>query len=388
MKNLHSLYLHIPFCHYICTYCAFNTYKQSDLIPAYVDALAREIEFVGKQQRGLPIKTLFLGGGTPSNLTINQLEKIVGTIEDYFDLANATEICLETNPEDLSADYVRGLKSLGFNRVSIGMQSAVSRELTLFGREHDLNQVRRAVEVTRNAGFDNISLDIIFGTPGQRLDDWMVTLNEVISLDPAHISLYGLELHGGTPLTEKIKSGVLSEIDDENFTEMYFVANEKLGLSGLEQYEISNWAKTGFESQHNKRYWYNSPYLGLGAGAHGYANNMRTIVRRAPSRYISAMETEISPESLAFPETPASSKITPVDQDSEISETIMMGLRLTKEGINREHFRLRFGVDVYDIRQRAIEKHIQRGYLELTPDYLRLTPAAYLISNSVLVDLI
>lgn len=381
-----SIYIHIPFCEYICTYCAFNTYLDDDLIEPYVDAVVSEVEYIGRAQPGLSVYTVFYGGGTPGILSLSQVARIQAALENFFDLGSLQEVTLETNPENVTFEYAAGLRDLGVNRLSIGMQSAIQRELELYGRQHSPEAVVQAVENARSADFRNISLDVIFGTPGQAIADWQRTLDFAAGMKPENVSLYGLELHGGTPLTIAIQSGQLTLPDDDVTVAMYELAGSVLKTAGFQQYEISNWAQPGYESQHNIQYWRNLPYLGIGAGAHGYAAGKRTIVKRAPSRYIDSFNDV--PSGLTFPRTPATSKIVPVSQEDEISETIMMGMRMTQEGIDRRRFAARFGVDIYSLKQAAIDKHVQSGLLELTETTLRLTEEGRLISNFVLVDLI
>lgn len=381
-----SIYIHIPFCEYICTYCAFNTYLADDLVTPYVEALVHEIESIALSKPGLAIHTVFFGGGTPGMLSLEQLAQIQTALRQAFDLDDVHEVTLETNPENVTLEYAAGLRELGIDRLSIGMQSAIQRELELYGRGHLPDAAMRAVDNARSAGFQNISLDVIFGTPGQSIDDWRHTLDFAVKLAPENVSLYGLELHGGTPLTGAVRAGKMTLPDDEVTASMYELAGDALKAAGFEQYEISNWSQPGYESQHNIQYWRNLPYLGIGAGAHGYAAGKRTIVKRAPSRYVDSFKDD-SPI-FAFPQTPATSKISAVSREDEISETIMMGMRMTHEGIDRARFAARFGEDIYAIKRSAIDKHLKNGLLELTDTTLRLTEQGRLISNFVLVDLI
>src|SRR5690606_30273879 len=226
---------------------------------------------------------------------------------------------------DLNLPYLTGLREVGFNRISIGMQSAQPTELELFHRRHDVPMVAAAVEAAREAGFDNLNLDLIFGIPNQTMVNWQETLEYAIGLGPQHFSLYGLELKGGTALTKDVKAGLLPTPDDDLAADMYEYASIRLPAAGLQQYEISNWCVPGYEAKHNLQYWHNLPYAGLGPGAHGYVGGARTIVMRSPQRYIQAMQTAPS-KAAVFPRTPATSKIIPVDAKTEMSETIMMGL--------------------------------------------------------------
>jgi len=383
----HALYIHIPFCKTICTYCAFNTYADRDhLIDSYVEALVHEIRIVAESQPQLPIKTIFFGGGTPSLLKISHYEKLLRMIEQSFALPATLEISLEANPNDLNLAYLEGLRQVGINRISLGMQSAQARELSLFGRLHSAQTTLDAVEAIRSAGFSNYSLDLIFGIPGQSLKDWEDTLRKAIALKPQHFSLYGLELKGGTVLKAQVARGELAKADDDLGADMYDMADELLKDAQFGQYEISNWAVGGFEAQHNLQYWRNLPYLGIGAGAHGYAGGMRTIVLRSPEKYIERLSQPTERE-WAFPRTPTTSKASPVSREDEMTETIMMGLRLVREGIQRRVFAERFGADIADLRRDAVKRLQGLGMITLDEDALRLTPAGRLVSNAILAEL-
>ncbi|MCA9912177.1 MAG: radical SAM family heme chaperone HemW, partial [Anaerolineae bacterium] len=268
-----SLYLHIPFCRTMCSYCAFNTYTDLDeLIPDFVKALEREVRILGNSNPGYPVHTIFFGGGTPSLLRPEHYVKLMSAINDSFRVVSEAEISIETNPNDLSEDYLRGIRQTGINRLSIGMQSATPQVLELFHRRHDQKAVSSAVMSARRAGFENISLDLIFGAPHQALEDWKTTLDTALKLDVEHFSTYGLELKGGTVLTEQVESGSVPRPDDDLAADMYDWTTEAMGSAGYAQYELSNWCKPGFEARHNIQYWRIHPYLGLGPGAHGYVN--------------------------------------------------------------------------------------------------------------------
>lgn len=386
-KDYLSLYIHIPFCETMCSYCAFNTYTELEpIIPQFVDALVKEIRFVGTSNPELPVGTIFFGGGTPSLLSVNQYKSIFEAIRDVFRIVNNAEISLESNPNDLTLVYLQGLREVGFNRLSIGMQSANQKILTLFNRKHNIEIVLQAITLAKKAGFSNLSIDLIFGAPHQTLNDWEHTLNTVIDLKIQNISAYNLILEGSTPLKIQIDQGTIPTPDDDLAADMYDLMTEKLDRAGFEQYEISNWAKSGFESLHNMQYWRNHQYLGLGPGAHGYAEGIRYIVMRSPQKYINALKT--TDKKLDFPRTPAVSKAVQVDHDAEISETIMMGLRMVKEGIQRQTFKKRFDVDIVDLHAQAIKKHQDYGLLYVDDAVVRLTKAGRLLSNAVIRDLI
>lgn len=383
-----SLYFHIPFCSTKCSYCAFNTYINLEhMIPRFVDALAKEAEIVGK---GQTVGTIFFGGGTPSLLTPEQFTRIFESIYRAYDVQTDAEISLEANPSDLDLPYLSALREVGFNRLSIGMQTANANELQLFNRRHDNDQVARAVFAARRAGFDNLNLDLIYGFPHQTMQSWETTLDQMLRLKPEHVSLYALGLEEGTSMHSWVERGRLPAPDDDLAADMYERATEMLAEQGYDQYEISNWAQPGHECRHNLQYWLNLPYAGFGPGAHGFAGGVRYSVLLSPHRYIDAIEHAIenAAETYEFPYSPATENATVVDRDAEIAETLIMGLRLLHTGIHRPTFQERFGVDLLDIHGETIERYTQYGLLSVDAERVHLTEQGRLLSNVVFRDLV
>lgn len=389
MPEAISVYVHIPFCQSICTYCAFNTYTgMNSLFDAYVEAVVAEIAYIGRQRPDWQIRSVFFGGGTPSVLSAKQLGTILDNLHAWFSFQPSAEITLEANPNDLlELAYLQALRRIGVNRLSIGMQSATTRDLRLFERRHDVAMVEQAFAHARAAGFTNISLDLMYGIPDQTLDEWEQSLTFATDLRPEHLSFYGLELKGGTVLTKAVKQGLIAKPDDDLAADMYEFADAYLQRKGYQQYEISNWSLEGFEGQHNLQYWRNAPYWGIGAGAHGYLAGVRTIGVRLPQRYISLLQARQT-ASLSFPRTPATAKASLVSRDSEMAETMMMGLRLTREGVQREAFYARFGVHLHTRYARQIARFTSIGMMVLDDVSLRLLPPARLISNAVIREFI
>jgi oxygen-independent coproporphyrinogen-3 oxidase len=389
-----SLYLHIPFCRHRCGYCDFNTYAGLDsLIPSYIQALCNEVTCIAESAASrLRIQTIFCGGGTPSLVPADEFARILNRINEVFEVAEDSEITLEANPEGLTGEYLTDLNSLGFNRLSLGMQSARPEELLLLERGHDHLAVVRAVGIARAAGFRNLNLDLIFGLPYQSLQDWQPSLNLALGLEPEHLSLYALTLEHGTPLAHYVHRGLLPEPDADLAATMYEWSEERLAEAGYEQYEISNWARrdsTGklLSCRHNLQYWRNLPYLGVGAGAHGYIAGFRTANARPPQGYIQRLEMKsTSNNGKMFPSTPATLELTEIDRKTEMSETMFMGLRLTEEGISRREFQERFGSPVEAAFGSEIAELIGLGLLESDlagGDRLRLTPRGRLLGNQV-----
>lgn len=382
-----SVYIHIPFCTTKCTYCAFNTYTNLDeLIPRLVQAVAREAELVARSVGRPSVGTIFFGGGTPSLLTVDQFAHIMAALNRHYDVLPGAEITFEANPNDLNADYLTGLRHLGLNRISIGMQTTIASELALFARRHNNDAVALSVTAAHRAGFDNLNLDLIYGVPHQTIESWTASLEAAIALKPQHLSLYALGLEEGTPLKKWVDRGQVAAPDDDLAADMYELASERLEGAGYSQYEISNWARPGYESRHNLQYWLNLPYIGLGPGAHGFAGGVRYATLLSPQRYVQALEAAEEP--LAFPLTPAVSESTRLDADTEIAETLIMGLRLTQRGIERAEFRQRFGVDVVDRHRPIIEKYVGYGLLEYDEQRLRITRSGRMLSNAIFRELV
>ncbi len=398
-----SLYLHIPFCRHRCGYCDFNTYAGlEDLIPAYVNALCQEIDFSARTIQSSPdigghpanrlsVHSLFFGGGTPSLLSASQLEQILQAVQDVFGLAGDVEITLEANPGTLSPSYLRELRSLGVNRLSLGVQSANPLELRLLERQHDFSQVIQSVKWARQAGLDNINLDLIFGLPEQALATWQHTLSLALGLAPDHFSLYALTIEHGTPLSHWANRGLVPVPDGDLAAEMYEWAAERLDAAGYQQYEISNWGRRATSGgarvcRHNLQYWRNQPYLGFGAGAHGFAASTRTANVLAPRAYIQRLQENVGGEA-AFPLTPATQNAQNIDRETEIGETMMMGLRLTQEGVSRRAFQARFGQELEAVFAKEIQELIGFGLLEWHGEgetrCLRLTQPGRLLGNQV-----
>jgi len=395
-----SVYIHIPFCTHRCGYCDFNTYAGlEEFLPSYAQAVCQEILVLstGDNQR-LPIGTIYFGGGTPSLLTAADLEMILSCLDNYFLVMKSIEISLEANPGTVTKTYLNQLNSLGVNRLSLGMQSSNDDELALLERQHSYMDVLNAVEWSRAAGINNLNLDLIYGLPFQGLKPWMDNVEAALCLNPEHLSLYALTIEENTPIYRKVKSGVFPEPDPDLVADMYEHASKRLVDAGYIQYEISNWClgdqKGGmFTCRHNLQYWRNLPYLGLGAGAHGFINHQRTVNVSAPRVYIDKLKNGmVNPgEEINFPRTPATLQIDPIDVDTEIGETMMMGLRLVIEGVSNYEFQRRFGISLQQCFGIQIDRLLGFGLLEWAGDgneTLRLTSKGRLLGNQVFMEFI
>ena len=390
-----SIYIHIPFCTSRCAYCDFNTYAGLDgLIPAYAGAVGLELQQVGRslQDAGEDpgVHTVFFGGGTPSLLPAASMESILNALRTSFDVDEESEITLEANPGSLGRQDLLRLRRAGVNRLSIGAQSADPNELRLLERSHSFADVAAAVGLARRAGFHNLSLDLIYGLPRQPLPLWLDTLERAVALGPEHLSLYALSLEHGTPLRAWVERGLVELPDPDLAAEMYEAACARLEQQGFVQYEISNWARDDgragdgdlprFASRHNVQYWRNRPYLGIGAGAHGFVFGWRYSNVLSPAAYIDRIRAG---GSTALPCSPAVAQRIPVAPAVEMDETMMLGFRLTREGIRPSYFRARFGLEAegrYGPRLRQLEAD---GLIERRADALRLTPRGRLLGNRV-----
>jgi oxygen-independent coproporphyrinogen III oxidase len=379
--NNFSLYLHIPFCGTRCTYCAFNTYTNAEaLITPYTTAMCRELTWLaGRTYR--PLHTIYFGGGTPSLLPPEEVARILDTCRQGFQATADAEITLEANPGSIDHDYLCRLRDAGVNRLSIGMQSAHTQELRLFARQHGVDAVATTVDAARRAGFDNLSLDLIYGVPHQTLDMWRESVAAALALNPDHLSMYALGLEDGTPMARWVDRGWLPPPDDDLAADMYELADQMACSAGLAQYEISNWAKPGCACRHNLQYWRNEPYLGVGAGAHGYAAGIRYEVIRPIQRYIDLAMHQDAP--LPFPLTATVERYERIDVPDAMAEHMMTGLRLIDEGVNVRDFHRRFGLTVHDIYGGTLNWLTRYGLLQQDGDLLRLTARARLLSNQV-----
>jgi oxygen-independent coproporphyrinogen III oxidase len=394
--ELTSVYLHIPFCRHRCAYCDFNTYAgQESKIPAYVLALCDEIiQVTGKIQEKLPVHTIFFGGGTPSLLSVEQVTQILDTLKQVFEFTSDIEISLEANPGTTSKEYLSALRSIGINRLSMGMQSAQPEELKLIQREHDFPDVIRSVEWARLAGFENINLDLLFAIPGQSLDSWRFSLERALELNIEHLSLYSLTVEEGTPLAQWVNRGLLKQTDDDLAADMMEIASERLRIANFEQYEISNWALNNdngknYQCRHNLQYWRNQPYFGFGAGAHGCIEGYRIANARGIREYIRIVEDE-KENKKPFPFSPSTVDISELNQTISMQETMMVGLRLTQEGVSRDRFLQTFNLDMVEVFGKAIEKLTSQGLLEWnnSTHNLRLTPRGRYLGNRVFLEFV
>lgn len=366
-----GLYIHIPFCKAKCAYCDFYSLAHSEeKMDAYVAALLRHLEEVAPRAAGMQVDTVYFGGGTPSYLGAARLCRILQTVLRRYDVARDAEITLEANP-DSAGDWkeLRKLRRAGFNRLSLGVQSTDDALLQRIGRVHTYEQVQQAVMAARKAKFTNLSLDLIYGLPGQTMEDWQRTLADAAALGPEHLSCYGLKLEEGTPLWQQRQTLTLP--DDDAQADMYLYTVAALGEMGYEQYEISNFAKSGKESRHNLKYWRMEEYAGFGPGAHSDFGGVRYGYVRDIDSYIAGR--------LVLSESETDSTL------ARDYEYVMLSLR-TAAGIDRQTFEKRYR-QRFQPMEALFGQYEKTGLASRTEGGWRLTPKGFLVSNSIIAAL-
>jgi len=327
-----------------------------------------------------PISTVFFGGGTPSLMPAETLKLILLAVAEAFDLNSQAEITLEANPDTVDETYLGALRQIGINRLSFGAQSADPAELALLEREHDFDAVIRAFELSRGVGFANLSLDLIYGLPGQTLRSWETTLEAALALDPEHLSLYCLTIEPGTPMHRWLATGRIVEPDPDIAADQSQLASQTLPDQRFSHYEISNWARPGFECQHNLTYWRNDEYLGMGAGAHGHAQGYRYSVVRQPRVYLRRMA---SGEPGSYPWSAAVADYHRLSDDEAMSDTVITQLRLLQEGLDLDAFAKRFGQSLFSAYPGVTEQLIDWGLLTQVGHRLLLSGQGRFLSNQV-----
>ncbi len=353
-------------------------------MPPYAEAVACEAGLWSPLVRRRRVDTVFFGGGTPSLVPVEHMATVVSALQGSFDIASDAEITLEANPGTVDRQHLEGLRALGFNRISFGVQSFHDEELLRLERVHDARQVIDVVSWAREAGFDNVNLDLIFGLAGQTMTQWQENVEQALALRPEHLSLYALTLEEGTPLTRDVGRGRISGPDPDLQADMYEWSRGRLAEAGFEHYEVSNWALPGRRCRHNLVYWRNGDWLGLGAGAHSHLGGQRFADAASPSRYIALVSetaeagatTLDGMRQVSFREAP--------DESREMSETAILTLRL-REGLDLSAFEARFGVSFQDVFGDALRETLALGLTEEVDGRLRLRDEAVLLGDEAFV---
>lgn len=383
-----SLYVHIPFCSAKCTYCDFNSYAgQDSLMRPYADAVAAEAGLWASHMAGRKVDTVFFGGGTPSLLPLPEMGVIVAALRAQFDADEAVEWSLEANPGTVDAEHLAGLRELGFNRISFGVQSFHDDELRTLERIHDAEEVEVAYRWAREAGFENVNLDLIYGLQGQTMQGWQTNLDRALAFGPEHLSLYALTLEEGTPMTRDVERGRQRGPDLDLQADMFEWSLERMAREGFQHYEISNWSRPGRQCRHNLVYWHNGDWLGLGAGAHSHLFGQRFADAASPRRYIELVDGPASGEQPAGAPSEVMPQIVmrePPDLQREMAETVFLALRL-REGLDIADFEARFGVDFMRVFERAVEETKELGLIEQVDGRLRVKDEAVLVGDEAFV---
>ena len=374
-----GIYIHVPFCQSRCAYCDFYSTTLLRHREAYVETVCNELRHRSAELGGEPIGTIYFGGGTPSTLTAEEIGKILDTIVDVYAIASTKdlEITLEANPDDLTEEYVEALRTLPINRISMGIQSFHDRTLRLVGRRHTATEAIEAVRRCQRMGLTNISIDLMYGLPGETMDDWSYSLDQAIALKVPHISAYHLTYEEDTRLWRMKEQGLVAPISEEQSIEAFELLRTRLLIAGYEHYEISNFALPDFYSRHNSSYWKGTLYIGIGPGAHSYDGNSRRWNLGDLGEYIATSHDEDVPHEVEHLTT-----------DERYDERVITELR-TAKGIDMERLLADFGRRYHTHCLRCAEPYIGRGQLVLSTDnHLHLTPESIFVSDAVMRDLL
>jgi oxygen-independent coproporphyrinogen-3 oxidase len=368
-----GIYIHVPFCKQACHYCDFHFSTSLKLKDDFLKALQREM-VLRSSEINEDINTIYFGGGTPSLLNTNEISSILNSLSRCFHIAETTEITLEANPDDLNQKKLKELFAAGVNRLSVGIQSLNDNSLKWMNRAHDSSEARACLELAQSTGFQNISIDLIYGLPGLSLKEWEDELKEAFSYNIQHVSAYCLTVEPNTALGHWVKKGKEKPVDDEAVNNQFQLLIELAEQHGLEQYEVSNFGKSGFYSQHNTSYWHGIPYLGLGPSAHSYIEGKRSWNIANNARYI---------RSIGDGKLPISTEV--LSKHDLTNEYIMTGLR-TKWGIDLERLKNQFGYDIRNDYQGLIKELIEKGLARLDEDQLVLTKSGLFMADGIASD--
>lgn len=371
-----GLYIHIPFCAKRCLYCDFFSNTDMRYKEAYIRAIIEEMKQRQLYIEGEPIETIYFGGGTPSQLTAANFELIFETIYQLFDTTSCQEITLEANPDDMTADYIKSIRTLPFNRISMGVQSFQEKDLRFLNRRHNNQQAKQAVALCQEQGITNISIDLIYGLPGQTLEEWESNLEEAIRLQIPHISAYHLIYEEGTALYKLLEAGKITPVEEELSVTLFSTLIDRLTEAGYLHYEISNFARPGCFSQHNSSYWTGKPYLGIGPSAHSYNRHSRQWNVSSLPLYIKGIN-EQSPEI----------EIEELDIHTRYNDFIITGLR-TMWGIRLNEVRSKFGEEKETYLKQQAKSYLQKRLLLQQHDTLTLSKEGIFISDGIMSDLL
>ncbi|RGM48136.1 MULTISPECIES: radical SAM family heme chaperone HemW [Bacteroides] len=370
-----GIYIHIPFCKTRCIYCDFYSTTRSDLKERYIRALCRELRIRKDYLEGATIETIYFGGGTPSQLDEEDFRQVFATIEEVYGMEHCKEITLEANPDDLTEEYVTRLHRLPFNRISMGIQTFDDVTLKLLNRRHNAMQAIEAVDRCRRAGFENISIDLIYGLPGETDERWERDLKQAVSLNVEHISAYHLTYEEGTRIYELLQAHRIREVDEESSVRFFSVLIDTLDAAGYEHYEISNFCRPGKYSRHNTSYWKGIPYLGCGPAAHSFNTHTREWNVASLEEYMQGIETDRRKFETEYR-----------DKTTCYNECIMTCIR-TLWGISLKYIEMEFGTEMWKYCMDMATPYLESGKLKIQDNHLCLTREGIFISDGIISDL-
>lgn len=377
-----GLYVHVPFCAQRCVYCDFYFVTTQRDTGAFLRTLETEVEAYGREFGAKePVETLYLGGGTPSLLSPEEVARIVAAVEKHFDTSALAEVTLEMNPEDAAPEYLRGLKALGVTRLSLGVQSFFDEDLAFMNRAHDAATAERAVEAVA-AVFDSFSVDLIFGLPQQPFEYWSANLEKAVRLGAPHLSCYSLTVEAQTPLAKQVARGLVMPEGDDTLRERFLFTHAYLTARGFSHYEISSFARPGHESRHNSAYWRHANYLGFGPSAHSFWKTTRSLAHRWSNvRHLGRYNALLASHELPLEEREA------LDADALADEAVLLGLRRLDEGLDLEVLARDYGVDLLVDKRAEVAALEGAGLLVVAPGRVRLTPEGAAVADAVALKL-
>lgn len=373
-----GLYIHIPFCESKCYYCDFNSYSNKmDFTEKYIEYLLKEIDMYSHKLKEYKLETIFIGGGTPSAIHHKYIYRVLDYVYKKFNVDNLLEVSIEGNPNSLDYEKLKNYKSIGINRLSMGLQTLEDNLLKKIGRVHSTDDFYNSYNIARKVGFNNINIDVMFNLPGQSVENVINTLENLMKLDPEHISYYSLKLEEGTLFHKKYYDNLNELPSEDDERKMYYEGIKILGNSGYKHYEISNFAKNGFECKHNLVYWKLKPYLGIGLGSHSNLFNRRWGNKILFDDYYNDIDNNKTPID----------EVEIIDNTMEMAEFVMLGLRLV-DGVDKKEFKLRFTKNIKNVYGDLINKFSKDGLLLVDEERIALTEKGRDLSNLIFMELL
>jgi oxygen-independent coproporphyrinogen III oxidase len=366
-----SIYIHIPFCKRKCVYCDFYSIEDTDLIPDYINALKKEIALYNEKENLSSIETIYLGGGTPSIIPLKYISEIFDLLFRSFKVDKDAEISIEVNPGTASEESLKSYLGMGINRISTGVQSFIQKELDFLKRIHSVSKAEQTLLSARENGFENISLDLIYAIPSSTIKDWEYNLTKAVEFNPEHISAYSLIYEEGTPLYKMSLANKVDVIPEEEEASMYEYTMNFLIKNGYNHYEVSNYAKPGFECRHNMNYWNHTEYIGFGPASHSFMNRKRWWNYKQLDRYIQMLSKgDLPVENMEF-----------IDDHTFLEEKIYLGLR--SGGINQEELKRKFNIDFFKKNENIITEYMDNEYIMIKNGIIRLTDKGFLLCDEL-----